>query len=238
MPKISNLDNQSCQIKFVIQTQLNVGLLRERKMNDQLVSLAWSHAIRVRNSLSEDMRFKLKKIEPGEEQKEHMFLIWRWSFGLKKMDVNESNSHSHESKHSRGSENGKEDKKSTEKDIHDPVFINHGLSHEINGSNSHSHEIKPSRDSKNRNEGKKSTEKDSHDLVFINHAELAWHQSRKAWIGDRSRESQRVPREPIMSWNTSYEDLLLSSEPFQQPIALAEMVDFLVDIWHEEGLYD
>ncbi|CAL5389435.1 unnamed protein product [Camellia sinensis] len=172
------------------------------------------------------------------ERKDMSLETRRWSFGLKKMDVNESNSHSHESKHSIGSENGKEDKKSTEKDIHDPVFINHGLSHEINGSNSHSHEIKPSRDSKNRNEGKKSTEKDSHDLVFINHAELAWHQSRKAWIGDRSRESQRVPREPIMSWNTSYEDLLLSSEPFQQPIALAEMVDFLVDIWHEEGLYD
>lgn len=68
------------------------------------------------------------------------------------------------------------------------------------------------------------------------------------------------------SWTTSYEDLLCSTEPFKQPIPLAvssvrgfhwcfyvstevdevilvwlglqEMVDFLVDIWNEEGLYD
>ncbi|KAL1063681.1 hypothetical protein V6Z11_D13G159400 [Gossypium hirsutum] len=46
-----------------------------------------------------------------------------------------------------------------------------------------------------------------------------------------------MPREPIMSWTTTYEDLLCSTERFQQPIPLA-MVDFLVDTWHEEGLYD
>ncbi|GAV58147.1 DUF4050 domain-containing protein [Cephalotus follicularis] len=47
-----------------------------------------------------------------------------------------------------------------------------------------------------------------------------------------------MPREPIMSWTTTYEELLCSTEPFNQPIPLAEMVDFLVDIWQEEGLYD
>ncbi|MQL78747.1 hypothetical protein Taro_011198, partial [Colocasia esculenta] len=40
------------------------------------------------------------------------------------------------------------------------------------------------------------------------------------------------------SWCTAYEDLLSTNQPFPQPIPLAEMVDFLVDIWHEEGLYD
>ncbi|OEL23168.1 hypothetical protein BAE44_0015817, partial [Dichanthelium oligosanthes] len=40
------------------------------------------------------------------------------------------------------------------------------------------------------------------------------------------------------SWCTTYDDLLSSSENFPQPIPLSEMVDFLVDIWHEEGLYD
>ncbi|KAK4566563.1 hypothetical protein RGQ29_002720 [Quercus rubra] len=68
--------------------------------------------------------------------------------------------------------------------------------------------------------------------------EIAWHEKRREWVGDQSQRSRRTPREPIMSWTTTYEDLLLSTEPFQQPIPLAEMVDFLVDIWNEEGLYD
>jgi len=40
------------------------------------------------------------------------------------------------------------------------------------------------------------------------------------------------------SWNASYESLLGNNKPFPQPIPLAEMVDFLVDIWEQEGLYD
>ncbi|KAE9460276.1 hypothetical protein C3L33_07820, partial [Rhododendron williamsianum] len=53
------------------------------------------------------------------------------------------------------------------------------------------------------------------------------------------------------SWNASYENLLGTSKPFPQPIPLAvscqsrldsiqwqEMVEFLVDIWELEGLYD
>ncbi|KAA0043988.1 uncharacterized protein E5676_scaffold352G002770 [Cucumis melo var. makuwa] len=73
--------------------------------------------------------------------------------------------------------------------------------------------------------------------TFINHAEIAWHERRKEWVGDRSENVQREPKEPILSWTMTYEDLL-TAEPFQQPIPLAEMVDFLVDIWHEDGLYD
>ncbi|KAI4349102.1 hypothetical protein L6164_009739 [Bauhinia variegata] len=74
--------------------------------------------------------------------------------------------------------------------------------------------------------------------VSINHAEVAWHQMRREWVGDRSKNLQRLPRKPIMSLTTNYEDLVLSTVPFQQPIPLAEMVDLLVVIWHEEGLYD
>ncbi|KAH7553533.1 hypothetical protein JRO89_XS12G0023100 [Xanthoceras sorbifolium] len=104
---------------------------------------------------------------------------------------------------------------------------------ETNDSNSHSHENQPSNVS---NDASKeiSTER----VVFVNHAEIAWHERRRQWVGDRSQKSKRAPREPIMSWSTTYEDLLCSSDPFQQPISLAEMVDFLADIWHEEGLYD
>ncbi|KAJ6808448.1 uncharacterized protein M6B38_352950 [Iris pallida] len=73
---------------------------------------------------------------------------------------------------------------------------------------------------------------------FVNHAAIAWNQRRKEWVGDSSKEARRVSREPIISWCTTYEDLLSTNQPFAQPIPLSEMVDFLVDIWHEEGLYD
>ncbi|XP_021289241.1 uncharacterized protein LOC110420302 [Herrania umbratica] len=104
---------------------------------------------------------------------------------------------------------------------------------ETNGSNRCSHENQPPTGSNNANKDQ-STEKE----VFVNHAEISWHEIRRQWVGDQSQKSKRMPREPIMSWTTTYEDLLCSTEPFQQSIPLAEMVDFLVDIWHEEGLYD
>ncbi|KAM5559724.1 hypothetical protein ABKV19_021084 [Rosa sericea] len=104
---------------------------------------------------------------------------------------------------------------------------------ETNGSISNSHESQPSDASDSTNK-EKPTEK----VVFINHAEIAWQERRREWVGDQSQKSRRAPREPIMSWTATYEDLLLTTEPFQEPIPLAEMVDFLVDIWLEEGLYD
>lgn len=30
----------------------------------------------------------------------------------------------------------------------------------------------------------------------------------------------------------------MTSAPFDQPVPLAEMIDFLVDVWDEDGLYD
>ncbi|KAM1467164.1 hypothetical protein ACFX2I_032304 [Malus domestica] len=104
---------------------------------------------------------------------------------------------------------------------------------ETNGSNSNSQENQPL-DASNIASRGKLNEKE----VFVNNAEIAWHEKRREWIGNQSQKSRRAPKEPIMSWTTTYEDLLLSTEPFQEPIPLAEMVDFLVDIWQEEGLYD
>ncbi|PPR80558.1 hypothetical protein GOBAR_AA40157 [Gossypium barbadense] len=37
--------------------------------------------------------------------------------------------------------------------------------------------------------------------------------------------------------NASYESLLGTRNPFPRPILLSEMVDFLVEVWEEEGLY-
>ncbi|XP_068303261.1 uncharacterized protein [Pyrus communis] len=74
---------------------------------------------------------------------------------------------------------------------------------------------------------------------FVNHGLLLWNQTRHRWVGNKKSESpSKKIREPKLSLNASYESLLGSSKPFPQPIPLPEMVDFLVDIWEQEGLYD
>ncbi|RVW13003.1 hypothetical protein CK203_095224 [Vitis vinifera] len=110
---------------------------------------------------------------------------------------------------------------------------------EINGGNPCSNEKLPSEGSKNVNEEEIPSRKKFVILSLSTMvSEIAWHQRRKEWVGDESQKPKRVHKEPVMSWTTTYEDLLLSTDRFHQPIPLAEMVDFLVDIWHEEGLYD
>ncbi|XWS11802.1 hypothetical protein CRYUN_Cryun37aG0032000 [Craigia yunnanensis] len=42
----------------------------------------------------------------------------------------------------------------------------------------------------------------------------------------------------LSSWNATYESLLGSNKPFPQPIPLAEIIDFLVDVREQEGFYD
>lgn len=76
------------------------------------------------------------------------------------------------------------------------------------------------------------------DTSFINHAAEAWAEMRRQWVGHQAEVPRKAPREPVISWSTTYDDLLSTSERFPQRIPLSEMVDFLVDIWHEEGLYD
>ncbi|XP_020096275.1 uncharacterized protein LOC109715589 isoform X1 [Ananas comosus] len=88
------------------------------------------------------------------------------------------------------------------------------------------------------NENIKISEENGNSSLFVNQAVVAWNEMRKEWIGDQSRKPRRAPREPIISWCTTYDDLLSTSQRFPQPIPLSEMVDFLVDIWQEEGLYD
>ncbi|EOY25800.1 PREDICTED: uncharacterized protein LOC18595248 isoform X4 [Theobroma cacao] len=74
---------------------------------------------------------------------------------------------------------------------------------------------------------------------FVNHGLLLWNQSRQRWVGNKKFKNRpRQGREPKLNWNATYESLLGSNKPFPQPIPLAEMIDFLVDIWEQEGLYD
>ncbi|KAL6888302.1 hypothetical protein ACP4OV_009328 [Aristida adscensionis] len=74
---------------------------------------------------------------------------------------------------------------------------------------------------------------------FVNQGLILWNQTRQQWVGSRMRSSQgQQRREPKISWNATYESLLGSTKPFAQPIPLGEMVDFLVNSWEQEGLYD
>uniref|UniRef100_A0A2P2PHY6 Uncharacterized protein LOC105641111 isoform X1 n=1 Tax=Rhizophora mucronata TaxID=61149 RepID=A0A2P2PHY6_RHIMU len=92
--------------------------------------------------------------------------------------------------------------------------------------------------SKSAHRGNKPVEIQVNTSTFVNHGAIAWHENRRKWIGDQSRQTQRVEKDPIISWSTTYEELLSNHEPFPESIPLPEMVDFLVDIWHDEGLFD
>ncbi|KAG6643795.1 hypothetical protein CIPAW_08G011400 [Carya illinoinensis] len=74
---------------------------------------------------------------------------------------------------------------------------------------------------------------------FINHGLLLWNQTRQQWLGNRGSHRQPQVHEPRISWNDpTYENLLTSKKPFPQPIPLPEMINFLVGIWEQDGLYD
>ncbi|XP_019248118.1 PREDICTED: uncharacterized protein LOC109227417 isoform X3 [Nicotiana attenuata] len=73
---------------------------------------------------------------------------------------------------------------------------------------------------------------------FVNHGVLLWSQIRQQWVGHKIPEKPKQLLEPKLSWNATYDSLLGSNKPFPKPIPLAEMVDFLVDVWEQEGMYD
>ncbi|XP_010543438.1 PREDICTED: uncharacterized protein LOC104816354 [Tarenaya hassleriana] len=92
----------------------------------------------------------------------------------------------------------------------------------------------PATDSSSAGNGKEKSDEN----IFVNHAEISWHEMRKQWVGDPSKRTSRMRAELAISFNATYEDLLLSNAPFHKPIPLAEMVDFLVDSWLGDGLFD
>ncbi|KAK6236201.1 hypothetical protein SCA6_011538 [Theobroma cacao] len=68
---------------------------------------------------------------------------------------------------------------------------------------------------------------------------IVWNQSRLQWIGSsRPRNHTQQSRETGLSLNATYESLLGTRNPFPRPIPLSEMIDFLVEVWEQEGLYD
>ncbi|XP_076930996.1 uncharacterized protein LOC143596003 isoform X1 [Bidens hawaiensis] len=73
---------------------------------------------------------------------------------------------------------------------------------------------------------------------FVNRGLLLWNQTRQQWIGNKAADHNKKPRPSVISWNATYDNLLGTNKPFSRPIPLPEMVNFLVDIWEQEGLYD
>ncbi|XP_010324985.1 uncharacterized protein [Solanum lycopersicum] len=73
---------------------------------------------------------------------------------------------------------------------------------------------------------------------FVNHGLILWSKTRQEWIGNRTPQKQTAAQESKLSFDASYETLLGTNKPFPQSIPLSEMVDFLVDVWEQEGLYD
>ncbi|XP_060208926.1 uncharacterized protein LOC132636211 isoform X2 [Lycium barbarum] len=73
---------------------------------------------------------------------------------------------------------------------------------------------------------------------FVNHGLILWSKTRQEWIGNKTPQKRTSPRESKLSFDASYETLLGTNKPFPQPIPLSEMIDFLVDVWELEGLYD
>ncbi|XP_071732967.1 uncharacterized protein [Rutidosis leptorrhynchoides] len=112
---------------------------------------------------------------------------------------------------------------------------------EVNNGSSRLNDKRPLEISGPENEARKHPESNaSNTSTFINHGMIAWTESRRKWVGDKSQRSRRrsTPEDPVISWSTTYEDLLSNTDSFPEPIPLSEMVDFLVDIWLDEGLYD
>ncbi|KAF3485152.1 uncharacterized protein BNAC07G29400D [Brassica napus] len=73
---------------------------------------------------------------------------------------------------------------------------------------------------------------------FVNTGLNLWNQTRQQWLASGSSQTKAKVREPTISWNATYESLLGVNKRFSRPIPLPEMVDFLVDVWEQEGLYD
>ncbi|KAL0401825.1 UNVERIFIED_CONTAM: hypothetical protein Slati_4212400 [Sesamum latifolium] len=92
---------------------------------------------------------------------------------------------------------------------------------EVNGRTSDCNEKRPLEISTPPYEQKNPAESSTNNSVFVNHAAIAWDESRRNWIGDVSQMSQRTPKDPIINWSTTYEDLLSTTDPFPQPIPLA-----------------
>ncbi|KAL6578100.1 hypothetical protein OROMI_010428 [Orobanche minor] len=111
---------------------------------------------------------------------------------------------------------------------------------EVNNRTSHSNEKRPLETSRPLDVQKKATEYNNpNSSVFVNHDCSCMGRKPKEMEWECVPEvGENVKGSNYKVWSTTYEDLLSTQEAFPEPIPLSEMVDFLVDIWHDEGLFD
>mmetsp|Transcript_13948 Transcript_13948/g.26832 ORF Transcript_13948/g.26832 Transcript_13948/m.26832 type:complete len:116 (+) Transcript_13948:82-429(+) len=72
---------------------------------------------------------------------------------------------------------------------------------------------------------------------FTNEALNKWEKARKKWT-KKPYGYKKQHKRPVLSVDITYEELLMTNKPFVAPVSLQEMVDFLVDCWESEGLFD
>ncbi|KAG6425333.1 hypothetical protein SASPL_115763 [Salvia splendens] len=82
---------------------------------------------------------------------------------------------------------------------------------------------------------------------FVNHGLILWNESREKWIGEKKITSRsqllrvlKLSKLQLCCVNSSkgMHRMLKSTDPFPRPVPLGEMVDFLVNVWDGEGMYD
>ncbi|KAG0567399.1 hypothetical protein M758_7G145800 [Ceratodon purpureus] len=129
--------------------------------------------------------------------------------------------------------------KGEEVPLNNPLETSSSNEMENNGSNSRQQRSSSSATANHRVPEIRPIAENDANIPYVNHALRMWTERRREWVGSRDRPRPAVQhREPVISWSTTYEDLLGTSRPFTQPIPLPEMVDFLVDVWEQEGLYE
>ncbi|CAL5343311.1 unnamed protein product [Camellia sinensis] len=154
---------------------------------------------------------------------------WEWLFSPVSMEGNTGNFLSNEKQSLEVSTSDNEVKMPTENSGSTSVFVNHGKKEIIQDGKCSDHSLYGCIhstftrcglvDDKNV-EGERKCDSGSHESTVWNGLKkktaIAWQENRKEWIGDQSQRSKRIQKDPIIS----------------------ELVDFLVDIWLDDGLYD
>ncbi|KAK2418233.1 hypothetical protein QL285_040449 [Trifolium repens] len=104
---------------------------------------------------------------------------------------------------------------------------------ELSGCNSNAHQGDSSGGSRDANENSLTGKE-----AYVNHAEIAWNKMRTEWVGDRSKNIQKPSEASTICLTASSDHMLFSGEPFHPPIPLPVMVDYLVKMWDDEGLFE
>ncbi|KAK9812678.1 hypothetical protein WJX72_001776 [[Myrmecia] bisecta] len=72
---------------------------------------------------------------------------------------------------------------------------------------------------------------------WINPGLQRWYAERKEWTTP-TVQPRRPPKRNVLGMDATYDELLTSNKPFAESVPLTEMVEFLVDTWIQDSMYD